>query len=495
MTPLNFRTPSYPRTAVVAALALGAFGIGTFLIGAAAGRSVSPASQPPTSQSPREGSQSTGDAQTVAISGVTVVPMTGAGVVLAGQTVVFRDRRIAAIGPASRVAVPASAVRVDGTGKFLIPGLIDSHVHLQYDEDDNRALLRAFTANGITTIWNLAGNPGHLRLRDAVARGEVVGPAIMTSGQPLGDPVGGATTTTPDEIAAAVAAQRRAGYDFVKMSGDLSRETYARLISAARQERIPLIGHAPRNLGVTPMIAERQPAVAHVEEYIYAWFFYRRRQQHPIPDLDAKIKTLADETAKAGTSVITTLSVYRGIADQIEDLDRVLARPEVPCLPRTVGDRWMWWPPNNTYVRRFRKDSVPLFRANADLLTRVTGAFARAHVRLLAGTDTPTATVVPGFSLHDELRELARAGLTPYQVLRSATADPAAFAGAGASDRGTLEIGRRADAVLLDANPLENIAHTSRIAGVMSAGRWLPSRDLAKMLRELAPGCGPLPSQ
>jgi hypothetical protein len=443
----------------------------------------------PVSQSTREGSQSTGGAETVAIGGVTVVPMTGAGVVLPGQTVVFRDRRIVAIGPASRVAVPSSAVRVDGTGKFLIPGLIDSHVHLQYDEADNRALLRAFTANGITTIMSLAGNPGHLRLRDAVARGEVVGPAIMTSGPPLGDPVGGATTTTPDEIAAAVVETRRAGYDFVKMSGDLSRETYARLIAAARQERIPLIGHAPRNLGVMPMIEERQAAVAHVEEYIYAWFFYRRPQRHPIPDLDAKIQTLADETAKAGTSVITTLSVYRGIADQIEDLERVLARPEVPCLPRSVGDRWMWWPPHNTYVRRFRKDSVPLFRANADLLTRVTGAFARARVRLLAGTDTPTATVVPGFSLHDELRELARAGLTPYQVLRSATADPAAFA--GATDRGTLEAGRRADAVLLDANPLEDIAHTSRIAGVMSAGRWFSARDLANMLRELAPGCGP----
>jgi imidazolonepropionase-like amidohydrolase len=200
---------------------------------------------------------------------------------------VFRDRRIAAIGPASRVAVPASAVRVDGTGKFLIPGLIDSHVHLQYDENDNHALLRAFVANGITTVFSLGGNPGHLRLRDAVARGEVLGPAIMTSGPPLGDRVGGATTTTPDEIAAAVVDARRAGYDFVKMTGDLSRETYNRLVSAARQEHIRLIAHAPRNLGATAMFEERQQAVAHVEEYIYAWFFYRRPQQHPIPDVDA----------------------------------------------------------------------------------------------------------------------------------------------------------------------------------------------------------------
>jgi Amidohydrolase family len=259
-------------------------------------------------------------------------------------------------------------------------------------------------------------------------------------------------------------------------------------MAASREAGIRVIGHAPRNLGVAPMIAERQPAIAHVEEDLYASLYYQRPHDQPLPDLDGTVRTLATDTARAGSTVITTLDVYRGIPEQIDHLDRVLAQPAVACLPRAVGAQWHWWPPDNTYVRRFGRSSLPWFHDTYAMLARLTLAFAHAQVPLLAGTDTPTATMVPGFSLHDELRDLVQAGLTPYEALQAATVNPARFIG-GAYDAGTIEVGRRADAVLLDANPLDDIAHTTRISGVVLHGRWLDRPALDQLLRDVTPSC------
>jgi hypothetical protein len=172
--------------------------------------------------------------------------------------------------------------------------------------------------------------------------------------------VGAPPTTTPEEIEQLVDAQKREGYDFIKLQGDLSRSAYDRLVKVTRRENIPLIGHAPRNLGIEPMLEERQHAVAHVEEYLYAYFYYHHDLRKSIPDLDRKFRTLASETALAGTWMIPTLVVFRGIAEQISDLNAVLRRPEVVYVPRSVGETLSWWPPNNTYVNRFDKTTHPL---------------------------------------------------------------------------------------------------------------------------------------
>ncbi len=209
-----------------------------------------------------------------------------------------------------------------------------------------------------------------------------------------------------------------------------------------------------------------------------AALFYRRPQRHPLPEADAAIERLAAQTAQVQTAVISTLDVYKRIADQIDDVARALGRPEVGCLPHSVGDHWRWWPLRNTYVRRFGPDTVPLFQKNYELLTQLIVAFQRAGVPVPAGTDTPTPMMVPGFSLHDELVALVRAGFTPYEALKTATVNPAKFLN---TDRGTLERGKRADAVLLDENPLDDITHTSRIAGVLLNGRWLRRVDIEKI--------------
>jgi len=256
------------------------------------------------------------------------------------------------------------------------------------DSAPPRTLLRLFVANGVTTVVNLRGTPQILELRSAVASGRVFGPAIYTAGPFVNEPF----VTTPDEVEQAVVAQKRAGYDFVKLHGNLSREAYARLNAVARREGIRVIGHAPRNLGVEAMFEERQYAVAHGEEFLYDR--NNNSTDSSLPQVEARIPEFARSMVRAG----------------------------------------IWLTPN-----------------------------------------------VPGFSAHDELADLVAAGLTPFQALRAATANAADFLGPGAQ-QGVVAVGQNADLVLLDANPLENIANSRRIAGVVLRGRWLSRSDIERML-------------
>jgi hypothetical protein len=181
----------------------------------------------------------------LAILNVSVISMTTTDL-WSGQTVVIRGGRISEVAPREKALVPRGATRIDGTGKYLIPGLFDSHIHLQQDENTNRDLLTLFLVNGVTTVLNLYGTPLHLALRTAVDRGEIPGPRIFTSGRSVGAPHGQTPAIAPEEIAREVAAQKRAGYDFIKLHGDLSLEAYRRLMAASRQENMRVVGHAPR---------------------------------------------------------------------------------------------------------------------------------------------------------------------------------------------------------------------------------------------------------
>ena len=198
--------------------------------------------------------------------------------------------------------------------------------------------------------------------------------------------------------------------------------------------------------------------------------------------MDAQTQWLAARTAAAGTTVISTLAVFRGIPEQVADLGRVLSRPEVAYVPRALGLLWNWWEPGNSYRGRFGTDRVPWFERQYRIMSGLALAFQRAGVRLLAGTDTPTPAVVPGFSIHDELEELVRAGLSPHEALQAATVSPGAFLSA-ASDGGTIEVGKRADLVLLESSPLEHISNTRRIEGVLVNGKWYGKRKLQQLLQ------------
>ena len=410
----------------------------------------------------------------VVITNVNVLRLDREGV-LAGQTVVVERGIIRRLGPTrNRTMLPASET-IDGTGKFLMPGLVDLHVHLASNTgDDQRAILKLFVANGVTTVLNLRGAPQILELKAAVAAGRVLGPTIYTSGPYVNEPF----VTTPADVERAVVEQKRAGYDVVKLHGNLSREAYATLNAVARREGIRVVGHAPRNLGLAPMFEERQYAVVHAEEFLYD----RENTSRNAARIEPQIPALARSMARAGIWLMPNLTAFKVIAWQVRDLDAVLARPEMRFMPAAV--RTGWGPATNPYTTRLGREKYPEIQALYQLVEKLVRGFRAGGVRLLIGTDAMNTGVVPGFSTHDELADLVAAGLTPFEALRAATANAADFL-AVPGQRGLVAVGQKADLLLLDANPLENIANSRRIAGVMLRGRWLSRTGLLEILEEL----------
>ena len=409
----------------------------------------------------------------IVIVNVNVLPMSSANVrVLSGQTVIISGDRIVKIGAAGDVRAPRGAQVIDGTGKYLIPGLVDTHVHLHGNpENEQIELLKLFLAQGVTTMLVMRGTPQILALTSRVNAGEVRGPRMYTVGPYVNEPF----VTTPDQVDSAVTAERRAGYDFVKLHGDLSREAYARLISTGRREGVRIIGHAPRNLGVEVMFAEGgQYALAHMEEFLYDRTNSSRDSS--LPTVRARIPEFARETKRTGMFVMTTLTAYKAIALMVHDLSAVLARPEMRCLPQS--NQTGWGPATNPYTNRIDPSRYEPMMARYHLLEEMVRQFHAAGVPLLLGTDAMNTGTVAGFSAHDELADLVTAGLTPYEALRAATANAGAFFGDPASSHTIVE-GQPADLVLLDANPLEAIGNTRRIAGVMVRGKWLQRQECA----------------
>lgn len=410
----------------------------------------------------------------LAVTNVTIVPM-DTNRLVRRQTLVIAKRRITAMGDVDAVSVPPDAYRIDGTGQFILPGLIDAHVHLSRPASARRTLPPLFMAAGVTSVLNLSGTDDMLRLRSEI--GETGGaPRLFTSGPYIeGEGV------TERDLEALVLEHKRAGFDFIKLHGDLSLAAYRRMMRAAKREGIRVIGHAPRHLGLQPMLEEGQDAVAHVEEFLYAFYAQRRPLERAAPPDDATVDELAGAVARGRMAVITTLAVFKGIVPQINQLDGVLARPAASRVPDDVKRAWLWLPPSNTYANRFSRQQVPWFERQYALMRRTVAAMSAAGVLLVAGTDTPTASVIPGVSLHDELDELVRAGLTPYQAIRTTTADAARFL--GVPDSGTVAVGQRADVLMVRGNPLANIRALRDVSAVCTNGYWRDRTALDALLQ------------
>jgi imidazolonepropionase-like amidohydrolase/ketosteroid isomerase-like protein len=409
-----------------------------------------------------------------AITGASVVPM-DRELVLPGHTVIVRDGRIAALGPDGAVAVPAGAVRIDARGRFLLPGLADMHVHL-FDRDE----LLLYVASGVTTVRNLHGIPRHLAWRDSIARGELLGPRLFTSGPIVdGDPPTRSTSVvvrTAAEAERVVREQKREGYDFLKIYDAVPPDLYRVLAAAARRAGLPMIGHLPTPVGLEGLLATRgQVGLEHVEELL---------PLHADGRDTAGVDATARALASAGVWVTPTVTVHASARAQALDWPALAARPAMRYVNPATARTWGWEPSargnaGNPAARERYERTVGFFERS------LIPALHRAGVRLLAGTDAPIATIVPGFSLVDELASFRRAGLSPYEVLVTATRGPAEFLGRS-GELGVVAVGARADLVLLDASPLADLETLARPRGVMAGGRWLSREWLDAELERLA---------
>ena len=441
---------------------------------------------------------------TIAFTNVNVIPMDRERV-LKNQTVIVRDGRIAEIGDASRVRAPRGALLIDGRGKYLVPGLIDMHTHLFSDDEFPDSLagdeLTLMLANGVTTIRLMIGTPEHLVMREKIAKGEMVGPTLYVAspqitGRKSGGVFNGRVVTTPEDAHKAVRDFKAAGYDFIKLTNYITRPVYDAVIDAAREAGIRVVGHVDTQVGVARALEAGQQ-IEHLDAYLEAVLkddspiktsvsdvgLFRKQNWESLDYIDErKVRQIAQATAKAGIYSTPTLTFFKVTFGTGASDEEIRSRPDYRFVPARLREAWdkavkrIWAEPPTEARRR------EYVRVRNQLVKEI----HQAGGKIMAGSDSPDAFLLYGWSLHRELRNLVEAGLSPYAALEAATRNPAEFLKA-LDTFGTIERGKRADLVLLEADPLADIANTEKRAGVMARGKWMAEAELRKKLDEIAP--------
>ena len=416
----------------------------------------------------------------VAIEDVNVIPMDREQV-LANRTVVIRDGRIAAITAARDAAIPAGATRVTGGGRYLIPALAEMHAHVPNGQSAAaERVLFMYVANGIGTIRSMLGDPAHFQLQGRAARGEIVAPTMYLSGPSFS----GQTAPTPQAAAARVAEQKAAGYDLLKIHPGVPRTAFDALAAAADTHGIRFAGHVPADVGLARALEARFWTIDHIDGYVEAL----AGPKAPPAELfginlvgqadESRIPALVAQTKAAGTWIVPTQILLENWYGP-DSIDAMRKWPELRFASAAEVNDWVATKQKN--VQAYPLEQRQRFIA---LRRRLIKALHDGGVGILLGSDAPQTWNVPGFSIHREIATYVAAGLTPYEAL--ATGTRAVAAHFGTLDRtGTIETGKRADLVLLDGNPLQDVSNTSRIAGVMIGGRWMPRSEIDRRLSSM----------
>ena len=420
-------------------------------------------------------------ADIAAFVNVNVIPMSEERII-EQQTVIVSDGIIGIIGDVDEVPVPEAARVIDGTDRFLIPGLAEMHAHVPpVGSGELERDFALFVANGVTTVRGMLGHPSHLELRTALLDGETLGPRLITSGPSLnGRSVSGAA-----DGARQVREQHAAGYDFIKIHPGLDDDEFAAIAAAANELGMPFAGHVPVAVGLESALESGMASIDHLDGYMAALMPPRYDASGGYGglfdvllagDVDAdRIPELAAATAAAGTWTVPTETLVEQLINEVP-ASELVSRVEMRYVPADTINRWIQ-----------AKEEQRLERGFSDEIARRAIRIRRVLIRelhdagagILLGSDAPQVFNVPGFSLHRELELMVAAGLTPFEALEAGTVNVARFLGLRT---GVIETGREADLVLLDSNPLVDISSTRRVHGVMLRGNWYPAAELEAML-------------
>lgn len=440
----------------------------------------------------------------LALMHVTVIDVTN-GSALSDHTVLVTGNRITAMGPAAKVSVPKNAQVIDAPGKFLIPGLWDMHVHW-YDRD----YYSLFLANGVTGIRMMWGLPSHHQLRKEIEAGQFLGPRMVIASAIIDGPTpywpGSVSVRTPAEAREAVDREKQKGADFIKVYSLLPREPYFAIAAEAKKLGIPFAGHVPEAVSAEEASDAGQRTFEHLTGILATCSSQEKElleaAQGDLADMLAsgkpsftgprqralreallssydpgKAAQLFARFKKNGTWQCPTLTVLRSSAYSDESSFR--DDPRLKYMPASVRNSWA---PGNSPGTPVRSPEDYAFSKRAfQKDVELVGAMSRAGVDIIAGTDVLNPFCFPGFSLPDELELYVKAGLSPLEALRTATANPARFLGRE-TDLGTVESGKLADLVLLDANPLDNINNVRKISAVVYDGNYYSRETLDAML-------------
>jgi imidazolonepropionase-like amidohydrolase len=395
------------------------------------------------------------------------------------------------------VTVPAGTQQVDGRGGYLVPGLADMHTHLYSDgavpDSAGPAELGVLVANGITAARLMIGTPEHLVLRRDVEAGRIVGPQLwVASPHVTTTPAENARViTSPDDARAAVREAKASGYDFVKLTFGIIPATFDAIVDEGRRANIRIVGHVEPAVGVARALEAGQQ-MEHLDAYFeaaladdapmkesltqYGVFRPERWESMDWID-DRKVQALAQATARAGVWLVPTLFVFNKAFAIGQTDEEITSRPDWNMIPGDVRRGYM-----NARTRYWQNPASEARRARyVEVRNTLVKGIAEAGGRIMAGSDSPEWLNAYGWALHRELEAFVQAGLSPFQALTTATRNPAEFLGATA-EWGTIETGKRADLVLLAANPLEDIRNTQRIEAVAMGGKWLARAELQQLI-------------
>ena len=407
---------------------------------------------------------------------VQVLPMDSAEL-LSNQRVLVQGDRIVAVAPAAELAIPEGAKVIDGRGRYLLPGLAEMHGHVppmvdfsgmpaRYLDD----VLKLYLAGGVTTVRGMLGHEHQLRLKDDIASGKRLGPTLYLAGPSFNQH----TVTSPEQARERVRQHKSEGWDLLKIHPGLSLAQYQAIAAEAKQQGIDFAGHVPAAVGVEQAIQLGSRTIDHLDGYMAALGgFDRELSQDDMAGLVALTKA-------HGVAVVPTQALWETIIGAA-DREALESFDELKYMPARVLSGWRRYL-DSASGAYYTGETAAIHAANRQ---RLVSALYQAGVTILMGTDAPQLYSVPGLSLRRELPLMAAAGMSHFDILRSGTV----LVGEYFADQdtfGLVKAGHRADLLLVDSNPLDDLSGLYHPAGVMVRGQWLSRQALDAMLDEIA---------
>ena len=413
----------------------------------------------------------------------------GVSTTTTNQTVLISGGRILAVGPFGDVRVPAGTREVDATGRFIIPGLWDAHVHTRYQGIDH---LRLLLANGITSARDMGAPWQQLaeikNWREQINKGQRAGPRLWAAGPLLDGPGSSwshaAIINDPEEGRQTIRRLKREGADFVKVYDLLSRDSFFAIADEAKAQDLTFAGHVPLALAAAEVSDAGQRSIEHLPALLLAASDQEEQLvkggRRPGPRGVAgsvtagKVNALAERLKRNGTYITPTLSLFWNIIQVNRNNPDVVNAERLRYVPPAYRNQW-----KETRAAADAEGQQQAFEKGLEVVQQL----HKAGVPILAATDVVKPYFIPGESLHDELALLVKGGLSEMEALQTATLNPARFL--NLADQGTIEPGAQADLVLLDANPLLNIENTRKIRAVIAGGRLFERPELDAMLADI----------
>lgn len=423
-----------------------------------------------------------GDDLTHAFTNVDVIPMTGEEDILRNKTVLIEKGRISSILDDAKIKFGPNTIVIDGTDKYLIPGLAEMHGHVPpthppanfpsfYDDDYVESTLFLYVSAGITTVRGMLGYDRQLELKEKVLNREYIGPNLYLAGPSFN----GNTVSSPDQAREKVRQQVEEGWDLLKIHPGLSLEEYDAMADEANKLGIRFGGHVPEAVGIERAIYAGQETMDHIDGYV-AYL-----QAFEGAELESKMSEIIQKTKEHGVWIVPTQALWETIIGAA-DYEAMKNYDELKFIPQAVRNSY------NAFVANNIEGNPELDREaakeHAELRQRLLEEMNKAGVNILMGTDAPQLFSVPGFSIHRELPFMKAAGMSNYEILFSGTKAVGDYF-SNEDDFGTIEEGKRADLILMDSNPLESLDAIQNHSGVMVNGLWLSRDKIDEKLAEI----------